>query len=104
MTITAAWYSRLSCFMRRRICAWMVTSRAVVGSSASSSLGLQRERDGDHHALAHAAGELVRVVLDAAGRLGDADQLQELDGALDGVAVRQIEMDLEALGHEPLDA
>ena len=41
MTITAALYSRLSCRMRRRICAWIVTSSAVVGSSASSSLGLQ---------------------------------------------------------------
>jgi len=40
MTMTAAPYSRESCFMRRRICAWMVTSRAVVGSSARSSLGL----------------------------------------------------------------
>jgi hypothetical protein len=45
------------------------------------------EGDGDHHALAHAAGELVRIVLDAAGCLGDTDQLQELDRALDGVAV-----------------
>ena len=41
MTMTAASYSRESFFIRRRICAWMVTSSAVVGSSASSSLGLQ---------------------------------------------------------------
>jgi hypothetical protein len=82
----------------------MVTSRAVAGSSASSSLGVAREGDGDHHALAHTAGELVRVVLDPAGRLGDADKLQELDRALDGSAVRQTEVDLEALGHEPFDA
>jgi len=31
----------LSSRMRSRICAWMVTSRAVVGSSAISSFGLQ---------------------------------------------------------------
>ncbi len=33
--------SRLSETSRSRICAWMVTSSAVVGSSAISSLGLQ---------------------------------------------------------------
>ena len=44
-----------------RICAWIVTSSAVVGSSAISRLGRARQRHRDHHALAHAAGELVRV-------------------------------------------
>src|SRR5450759_550778 len=74
------------------------------GLVGEQQLGVAREGDGDHHALAHAAGELVRVVLDAAGCLGNADQLQELDRALDCVGVRQAEVDLEALGHEPLDA
>ena len=46
----------------RRICAWMVTSSAVVGSSAISSLRRAGQRHGDHRALAHAAGELVRIV------------------------------------------
>ena len=41
MTMTAASCSRESFLSRRRICAWMVTSSAVVGSSASSILGLQ---------------------------------------------------------------
>ena len=40
------------------------------------------ERHGDHDALAHAAGELVRVVLDALLGVGDADHLEQLDGAL----------------------
>ena len=43
----------------------MVTSSAVVGSSAMISLGLQASADGDHHALAHAARELVRILLAA---------------------------------------
>ena len=43
----------------------MVTSSAVVGSSAISSAGTAGERHGDHHALAHAARELVRIVLRA---------------------------------------
>ena len=33
--------SFFSFFTRSRICAWMVTSRAVVGSSAMSNWGLQ---------------------------------------------------------------
>ena len=57
--------SRFKSRIRSRICAWMVTSSAVVGSSAISSFGLQRQRHGDHHALAHAAGELVRIVVQA---------------------------------------
>ena len=47
-----------------RICAWTVTSSAVVGSSAISSVGGVDQRHRDHHALAHAARELVRVVVD----------------------------------------
>ena len=37
-----------------------VTSRAVVGSSATSSRGSAGQRDGDRDALPHAAGELAR--------------------------------------------
>ncbi len=59
------------------ICAWIDTSSAVVGSSAtiSSRLGGQRQRD--HHALAHAAGELVRVLVDALLGGRDAGFLQQ---------------------------
>ena len=55
-----------------RICAWIVTSSAVVGSSAISSSGLHDERHRDHHALPHAAGELVRIVASTRS-LGDRD-------------------------------
>ena len=41
--------------------AWVVTSSAVVGSSAISSAGLAGQRHGDHHPLAHAAGELEGI-------------------------------------------
>ena len=44
-----------------RICSCVVTSSAVVGSSASSSLRPRGDRHRDHHPLAHAAAELVRV-------------------------------------------
>ena len=41
MKRTAVPFFSLSSFMSLRICAWMVTSRAVVGSSAMRILGLQ---------------------------------------------------------------
>ena len=66
-------------FISSRICAWMVTSSAVVGSSAMISLGLQASADGDHHPLAHAAGKLMRILLQAALGVGDADQFQQLE-------------------------
>ena len=39
------------------------------------------QRHRDHHALPHAAGQLVRILRDAPLRLGDADQAQHLDRA-----------------------
>ena len=38
-----------------------VTSSAEVGSSAIRRSGSADQHHGDHHALAHAAGELVRI-------------------------------------------
>ena len=38
-------------------------------------------RDGDHHALAHAAGEFVRILLVAPFGIGNADQVEQLDDA-----------------------
>ena len=53
----SAW-SRLS---SRTIPAAIVTSRAVVGSSAMSSAGSAGEGHRDHRPLEHAAGQLVRI-------------------------------------------
>jgi hypothetical protein len=58
-----------------RICAWIVTSSAVVGSSASDG-------DGDHDALAHAARQPVRIFVDPPRRVGDAHEVEQRDGAL----------------------
>ena len=41
MMISAMWSRRERSFISSRICAWMVTSSAVVGSSAIRSFGLQ---------------------------------------------------------------
>jgi hypothetical protein len=83
-----------------------VTSSAVVGSSAMSSAGSLSEGHGDHHALPHAAGELVRVVVEAPVGVGDAHAVEhqrergqvatvELDPAGEDFSVR--------VGEEPHD-
>ena len=46
------------------------------------------QRHRDHHALAHAAGKLVRIFVDALFRRGDVDAAQQLDGALARLPVR----------------
>ena len=46
---------------------------------------LAQQRHGDHDALAHAAGELVRILVEALGRAGDTDLLEHVDGALPGL-------------------
>ena len=62
---------RAACASSSRICACTVTSRAVVGSSATTRDGLAGDGHGDHHPLAQPAGELVGIGTAAvAGRRG----------------------------------
>ena len=103
MTITAASCSRAELLEQPqdlRLDGHVQRGGGLVGQQ---QLGVAAQRDGDHDALAHAAAELVRVVLDAARGLGDADLAEQLDGALDRVGVAQAQVQLEALGHEALD-
>ena len=66
-------------------------------------LRIAGERHGDHHALAHAAGELVRIFAHAALRLGDADQGEHLDRALLGRVPVEPLMQLQRLADLPAD-
>ena len=66
----------------------METSRAVVGSSAMRSSGFARERERDHHPLAHSARELVRVVAEPDPRLLDADLVEKVDRPLPPPPIR----------------
>ena len=50
--------------------------RRLVGDQDARVVG---DRHRDHRALAHAAGELVRVLIDAPLGEGHADQLEQLD-------------------------
>ena len=74
-----------------RISAWVVTSSAVVGSSAISSLRSAGKGDGQQNPLAHAAGELMRIGDGADyGKLDEFEQFAHArrDGASQVVAAR----------------
>ena len=74
--------------------------RRLVGDQQVGPVG---ERHGDHHALALAAGKLVRIGAEPLGRIDDADLGQKLDDARfrrRGAAV----MKRDDLADLPLDA
>ena len=52
------------------------------GLVGDDELGAARKRHGDHDALAHTAGELMREHLVDALAVGNADHFEQLDGAL----------------------
>ena len=62
-------------------CSCTVTSSAEVGSSAISRSGSRDQHHGDHHALAHAAGELVRTGAHRRARIADAHRRQHVQAA-----------------------
>ena len=74
--------------MRSKICAWMVTSSAVVGLVGDQDIGLAGQRHGDHDALAHAAGEFIGILLHPLFRLVDIDEAEHLDRTVPRLACR----------------
>ena len=67
-------------------------------------VGLVGERHGDHHALALAARELVRDRRRAApSGIGDADLVEQLEGAGAGGGAAQAAMERQRLGDLPFD-
>ena len=69
-----------------------VASSAPNGSSSSSTLGLDRERAGERHALPLAARELRRI---AVGEAVELDEREQLVHALADLGLRAL-ADLEA--------
>ena len=57
-----------------------------------NEFGIRRERQRDHDALPHAAGELVRIMIEAARGRGDADLGQKITRALVRRRGCQVEM------------
>ena len=76
MTSRARFLSSRSCARRFRIWARIMTSSAVVWLVGDQKRRVARQGHGDHDPLAHAAGELVRVVARPARR--DAHVLEKL--------------------------
>ena len=60
--------------------------RRLVGDDQARLAG---ERHGDHHALAHAAGILVRVGREPARRVGNAHAAEQLLGRVERLAPRE---------------
>ena len=68
------------------------------GFVGDQQAGPAGDRHRDHHPLAHAAGQLVRIVMGAAFGCGDAHLLQELHRPAHRVAAAQSEMLDQHLG------
>ena len=68
------------------------------GLVRDEQLGLARQRHRDHHALGHATRHLVRIGIEAASRIRDADHPQELQRPLPRGALLHTAVDLEHLG------
>ena len=62
-------------------------------------LRIAGEPDRDHHALAHAAGEVMRILLEPARAVGDADELEQFEGACRRLLVVHLQMNLQGLHH-----
>ena len=74
------------------------------GLVGDEDLGVAGEAHGDHHALAHAAGELVRILVDALLGAGDARELEHLDGLLLGRLLVEPLVEHDGLDHLGRDA
>ena len=68
--------------------------RRLVGDQQT---GFADQRDGDHRALAHAAGQLMRIAVMDPGRTGDTDTGQSLDGPLPRLRAADGEMGANGL-------
>ena len=101
--ISAVSRSATSDLSSSRICAWIVTSSAVVGSSAIRSFGSPASGHRDHRPLPHPAGELVRIVLQAHLRARDPDLVEQLGRAPVGLVAVHREVGLERLADLPAD-
>ena len=79
-----------------------VEGRGRLVGDQQIGLGAQRQRQ--HHALPHAAGELVRIAVDPGPRPLDARLLQQRDGALARLGLRHVGVRADGLDDLVADA
>ena len=79
MNTTALRVSATRSRIRSKICAWTVTSSAVVGSSAMSASRPAGECHRDHHPLTPPAGQLVGISTGDTRRSRDAHTAEHRD-------------------------
>src|SRR5713101_6923457 len=84
ISITAVSNSFDNPFTSSRIWAWMVIQRRS-RLICNQQFRIACQGDGNHDALAHAAAELVRVVLGASFRICNTHQVEHFDGAFPGL-------------------
>jgi hypothetical protein len=73
------------------------------GLIGDQQIRLAEQRHRDHHALAHAAGEFVRIRVEPARRLGDAHALEERDRGGPRLGLAHAAVGDQNLGHLPAD-
>ena len=99
MKISARPCARCRSRSRFRYCAWMVTSRLVVGSSAMSRRGPHEMRDGADDALPHAARHLVRILLHARLRRRDPHRASSSRARAQALLRGRVLVHADRLGH-----
>ena len=73
------------------------------GLVGDEQVGLVGKRHGDHHALTLAAGELMRIAVEPALGIVDADLIEQIEHALARGAIGKPTVDLQHLADLPLD-
>ena len=74
--------------------------RGLVGDEQLRSVG---QRDRDHHPLAESARKLVRVLAQPGFGRGNADEVEQLDGALARISARHVVVKSLGLDEEAAD-
>ena len=73
------------------------------GLVGNQDVGIAGESHGDHDALAHAAGELVRILVHALLGLRDAHEVEQLSGAFERLLLGVAAVQTKALPHLTTD-
>ena len=86
--------SELNDVQNLRLNGYIQCGRGLIGDEHARIIG---NCDGNDHALAHAARELVREGLQPQVRVGDAHEVEQLRGLFEGLLLADVPMSLNCL-------